>query len=363
MSLVTKSLVKRKNVGKLKYLFFCLCCLLMVFSSVLYAREKAPIRFDAFDGGRVGAKAQGMGFAFTAIADNADAPYWNPAGLYRFPGNLFTISLEAVRQSRLSTEEIIKGEPLRGRRLTFISFTGQNGALGFRPMSDIDETVILDPADPDNNYEKRQVKINSFFLSGGSKYNENMYLGLNIHYLNGRLSRVIVQQGEQPSVTIDDGNGYTIDWSMLYRPNEIFNIGVMGQNMPGAIFWGDFSRTILPALFRVGVKIQLPLMTIAYDYEKRFYRDGINRPRIDHIGIEQVLGPYVKIRGGIFGEDLNNSEQVHYTAGLGYIQKGYFVDIAMEKYNQRNADDNVLENVFDYLVSISIPFAAIEPSK
>lgn len=335
----------------------------MAYSPSVWAREKAPIRFDAFDGGRVGAKAQGMGFAFTAIADNADAPYWNPAGLYRFPGNLFTISLDAVRQSRLSTEEIIKGEPLRGRRLTFISFTGQNGALGFRPMSDIDETIILDPADPDNNYEKRQVKINSFFLSGGSKYNENMYLGLNIHYLNGRLSRVIVQQGEQPSVTIDDGNGYTIDWSMLYRPNEIFNIGVMGQNMPGAIFWGDFSRTILPALFRVGVKMQLPLMTIAYDYEKRFYRDGINRPRIDHIGIEQVLGPYVRIRGGIYGEDLNNSEQVHYTAGLGYIQKGCFVDIAMEKYNQRNADDNVLENVFDYLVSISIPFAALEPSK
>lgn len=331
--------------------------------SVLIAREKAPVRFDAFDGGRVGAKAQGMGFAFTAVADTADAPYWNPAGLSKLPSNLFTISLDAVRQSRLSTDEIIQGEPLRGRKLTFISFTGQNGALCFMPMSDIDERVVLDTGDPDNNYEKRQVKINSFFLSAGSKYNEDMTLGINIHYLNGRLSRIVEESGKPSSASIDDGNGYSLDVSFLYHPNNNLHIGVIGKNIPGTIFWGDYEKTNLPAILRAGIVMQLyAMMSISYDYEKRFYREDAARPRIDHIGMEQMLGPYMRIRGGIYGESFNDDEKTHYTAGLGYTQKGYFVDIAMDKYNQKDAAGTI-NKVYDYLVSISIPFASLEPNK
>lgn len=333
---------------------------LMVLITVplVYGKEKAPVRFDAFDGGRVGARAQGMGFAFTAIADNADAPFWNPAGLSKLPSNLFTVSLDVVRQSRLSTAEIIEGEPLRGRSLTYLAFAGQNGALGFRPMADIDETIILDAADPNNNFERRQVKINSFFISAGSEYNEAMTIGLNIHYLNGRLSVLRVKTGETNSANIDDGNGYTLDWSLMYNATEFLNIGITGQNLPGAIFWGDYAKTILPAILRVGVAMELPRMLIlSYDYEKRFYRDGIFRPRLNHFGIEQALSPYLRIRGGIYGEDLNEIGKTRYTAGLGFVQKGYFIDIAMEKYDQEKSGK--FERVYDYLVSFNFPFSSL----
>ncbi|MFH1380351.1 MAG: hypothetical protein ABII23_08745 [bacterium] len=330
-------------------------------TSAVYAKEKAPVRFDAFDGGRVGARAQGMGFAFTSIADNADAPFWNPAGLNKLPSNLFAVSLDVVRQSRLSTAEIIQGEPLRGRTLTYLAFAGQNGALGFRPMSDIDELIVLDSADPDNNFEKRQIKINSFFLSAGSTYNENMTVGLNIHYLNGRLSIVREKTGEENLAEIDDGNGYTIDWSLLYSPDEFISIGVTGQNLPGNIFWGDYAKTILPAILRAGISMRLPnMLLISYDYEKRFYRDGLVRPNFDHIGIELPLGPKLRIRGGIYGEDFNEIGKTHYTAGLGYVQQGYFVDIAMDKYNQLKNEQ--YEKIFEYLVSFNIPFGSLVPS-
>jgi long-subunit fatty acid transport protein len=47
----------------------------------------------------VGARALGMGSAFTAVADNADAPFWNPAGLSRIKDNEIT-----AMQTKLSTD-------------------------------------------------------------------------------------------------------------------------------------------------------------------------------------------------------------------------------------------------------------------
>lgn len=341
-------------------------CLIIIgiLNTPLHAREKAPIRFDAFDGGRIGSKAQGMGFAFTAMADNGDAPFWNPAGLKQIPTNIFTITLDTIRTSRLSTEEIIQGEPLRGRTVTYMAFVGQNGALGFMPMADIDERKILDTQDPGNNFERTQVKINSFFISASSVYTEDLSLGLNIHYLNGRLSRLRMKTGEEPIAQIDDGNGYTLDWSMLYHKETFLSIGVMGKNLPGAIFWGDFEKTLLPAILRAGIVIRMPgRLSLAYEYEKRYYRDHtVGRPKINHVGLEVALGLNVKVRGGIFGKNLKSKDEVRYTAGVGYVYSNYIIDMSMEKYSIVK-NDLTEELIFDYLASISIPFGAIGPTK
>ncbi len=50
-------------------------CIILMLSSVFGAGD-AGILTD----GRVGARAFGMGNAFTSIADDASAVYWNPAG-------------------------------------------------------------------------------------------------------------------------------------------------------------------------------------------------------------------------------------------------------------------------------------------
>lgn len=55
----------------------CLCVLAAPASATKYAGEFLKIA--------VGARAVGMGGAFTAVADDATAPYWNPAGMVYLP--------------------------------------------------------------------------------------------------------------------------------------------------------------------------------------------------------------------------------------------------------------------------------------
>src|SRR5262245_34568384 len=52
----------------------------------------------------IGVRAQGMGGAFTAVADDATATYWNPAGLAG--GALFNGLLEYARPDRDFSETV-----------------------------------------------------------------------------------------------------------------------------------------------------------------------------------------------------------------------------------------------------------------
>ena len=76
------------------FCFSVLCLSLSVFCSLILlpafpalAQGQAGTDLAILNAG-VGARALGMGSAFTAIADNADAPYWNPAS----PPTLTTIT-------------------------------------------------------------------------------------------------------------------------------------------------------------------------------------------------------------------------------------------------------------------------------
>ncbi len=73
-----------------------LACLFLLFSTLLGAQYKPWYCFLDFS---LGAKALGMGNAFTAIADDPSAAYWNPAGLADLRGPTFTLNYRSVRLS------------------------------------------------------------------------------------------------------------------------------------------------------------------------------------------------------------------------------------------------------------------------
>src|SRR5213593_2554091 len=71
----------------------------------------------------VGARAIGMGGSFTAVADDATAPYWNPAGMVYLPYREVIVQHEE-RFGSLLNHDVMSGVlPLGGP-------TGKQGALG-----------------------------------------------------------------------------------------------------------------------------------------------------------------------------------------------------------------------------------------
>lgn len=343
-------------------LFIILVVAVSICAQVSHAeRDAAPVDFNDFDGGMVGARALGMGNALVAVRNVAEAPYWNPAGLNLLKNNMFSVSLDMFRTSRIKTDELFRVESLRGRKLTYLSVTGHNGALYFRPLANKYVETVLDASDPLNNVETKEIKINAFGLSLA---NRSMYtdsatsVGMNIAFLTGSLATSRIAQGEAPQVNLSDGNGFTIDWGTMIQLNENFLLGLTVQNVPGYIYWEDYRKTQLPVLLRMGFSLELPnLLTFSTEYERRYYRNTGEKPKFIHLGVEQHLGYFIRARGGIYGDDLGDPDTVNHTAGIGLQKRGYIIDFAFRKYLQTDSKTLKREKVYQYVMSIIMPFS------
>ncbi|MFH1283234.1 MAG: hypothetical protein ABII27_06175 [bacterium] len=327
----------------------------------VFARSKAPVDIYDFDGGIIGARALGMGNSLTAVQGAAEASYWNPAALNLQEINYFTMCLDMLRTSRIETEEIFSSENLRGRKLTYIGFAGARGGIAFRPLANNYTEEIFNVNDPENNKSTKEIRINSFTLSVAQSAlasDSTTSVGMNMSYLNGNLGITRVETGKKPVANISDGHGFSIDWGTLIKIADNILLGVMVQNIPGYIYWEDYDKTQLPIFLRGGMSYNIPgLITVSLEYEKRYYRDTDEKPKFIHIGAEQYLIPNLCLRGGIYGEDLNNNKTVNYTAGVGFNKDKYYADFGFRKYKQAelNNPEN-LEYVYQYLMSLGLPF-------
>src|SRR5882762_8614725 len=78
----------------------------------------APVAAQTTD--TIGVRAQGMGGAFTAVADDATASWWNPSGMAG--GAYFNALLESGSQSEPRSERTPAGDPQSASRANTRSF-------------------------------------------------------------------------------------------------------------------------------------------------------------------------------------------------------------------------------------------------
>ena len=349
--------IKIKNSHVILCVFLC-----VVYFSFSLVAENTPTHYDAFDGRLVGARAISMGGAFVGIADNADATFWNPAGLVYIPRNLFSATFEITRDSKFDVLDIMEGEPLQGKKLNFISFAGKQGSFFWRPLANYREETEVE-VDGITTKEELELKVNEFGISVAVPYEEGVSWGANIKYFNGRLGFATEERvGEtrrDASVNLSDGNGWGLDWAFMYKVQPALSVGLSLQNAPAYIYWDDYSRDKMPPIFRVGFGMKMTdLLTFTSDFEQRFYRkarpDGKRRIKIYRLGLEQILMKKIFLRGGIWSEDLDKKDLTTYTLGLGYSQENHYLDLCMKKYIAELGGEE--EAVYEYLVSVSLPF-------
>jgi len=185
----------------------------------------------------VGARALGMGSAFTAVADDVTASVWNPAGL-----SLVTSYEITTMQTKLSTDAnhyyLAYANPLWG------------GTLGISwiqvGMGDLSQTS----SEVDSHNEVQNLSVFSYFsnaylLSYGRKINDHISFGLTGKYLASDMQ-----------VTGGQGYGYSITPGILFTINQL-KIGAKVYELFNEQKWGTGMVERTPAKLRIGVAVAM----------------------------------------------------------------------------------------------------------
>jgi hypothetical protein len=210
----------------------------------------------------VGARALGMGNAFTAVADDATAGFWNPAGLIQWQGfKVFGMTKIYDRRDYAFDPKGI-GYSYHGNAF----FWGNKIALRVASGT------------PDFNYYSFARQLNAYIAVGLSlkfkrKHPANYYQFL--------------------------GSDFSYDIALLSRPSSRIQIGVLMQSLPP-------KRTI--NLISLGLSYRRPKIMASTDFV--FSMSDISESEI-HIGTEWTFNKYLRFRTGI--------SETHPTFGLGVV--------------------------------------------
>ncbi len=199
-------------------LFFLLIGLLLIVQGA-QAQDQAGTGFAVLEAD-VGARALGMGGAFSALADNADAPYWNPAGLGWVASSEIT-----TMQTKLSTDA----------DHYYVSYVRPafGGAIGLAWVQLGLGNLVLTSGEVGPNNEVQPLGACGYFSSAylfsyGRKLTDRLSVGLTGRYLVSDMSGV---GGGQAS-------GYSLAPGLLWRPGDNFNLGARLDDAVNQQTWG-----------------------------------------------------------------------------------------------------------------------------
>jgi hypothetical protein len=241
-----------------------------------------------------GARPQGMGGAFTGLADDANTLYWNPAGMM----NIQRYEATAMHARKFSLDvgpslDLDYGAFTTGRRSW--------GAFGVSWSREGDKTILSE-----------EILAVS--------YADRLYKGLSMGMtMSPNANGVTAQPGVyDPALVEQDTMGY--DLGFLYEVNKYFSLGVVGRNMGAET--GQVIKTELEPGLRVGVAYKPnSKFKIAADVTRR--ENIKNRQGESDMvagGVEYLMSRFLAIRAGI------NDDTV--TLGLGFIKSDWQMDYA-----------------------------------
>ncbi|HNW58148.1 MAG TPA: PorV/PorQ family protein [bacterium] len=180
-----------------------------------------------------GARAAAMGEAFAAVAGDASAPFWNPAG-----------AAGAGRfQAHLAHNE-------------WIQEVSHDAAAVLFPIRSVTfgvHALVVSVPDIEQRYYPSEEPLSTFSahdvvfgMTFARKFGENLALGGNLRYLN-------------ETILSEAASGYSVDLGLLCRtPLKAVTAGVVAQHL-GATQEMVTQKITLPHTLRAGIAYALPL--------------------------------------------------------------------------------------------------------
>jgi len=179
-----------------------------------------------------GARASAMGNAYTSVADEASAIYWNPASLGFLPrpqllGMYSALSLE--------------------RRHSFVAYAQPNLIKGFSIGAGWLHSGVgeIDGRDAFGNPSEKFDNAENAFLFGVAWRRSFLAVGATAKYLRHSLAN-------------NSASGSSLDIGLQLRLKEFLAIGFVAQDLFGEMKWNTPAKTLaeLPAVLRGGVRIR-----------------------------------------------------------------------------------------------------------
>lgn len=247
----------------------------------------------------VGPRAVAMGEAFTAVANDVTAVYWNPAGLSQITTRQF-IFMHNPWFEDINHDFIGVTVPLKDKQVLGLGIIG---------------LFIDDLERRRNEYDLIPIGTfkaidSAFIISWANK--EGTGIGL----------KLISQE-------IDDrkGTGIAFDLGYLHQLQKDIKIGITLQN------WNEIKKLKIykkkfsyPTLLRAGISYKKDNLRVATD----FYKPFDNKPSI-HFGLEKTYERF-SLRGG-YKYKLKNESLSGITLGLGCsFKEVYQLDYAYVPY-------------------------------
>jgi hypothetical protein len=297
----------------------------------------------------LGARAKGMGDAFTGIAQGLEASFYNPAGLP------FLVKKELFASYRFLTLD---------RQFTAIGFampiqpkiegTGEkalNGGVAFAWIrAGVGEIDGRNTDGLHTNFLSNSE--NAFIFSFALNPAEGLSVGLVVKVLWNRFPGIVDGGG-----TIS-ASGVGFDFGALYRPASWISIGVVTKDFNSKYRWNteelygeDGSETTdsFPRLVRLGVGVRPPQLRntllvadIEHIFDNKLFSDRLET--CYHFGAEKIIGQVFAIRGGLDDGAL--------TAGLGYsfkvAEKPLFLNYTFTTGRDRPEEEHVLTWIFQF---------------
>jgi len=241
----------------------------------------ARISFAQFEFTDIGAKAIGLNGAFTSMANNSLAIFYNPSGLGQMKFGEFSAfySPAPFGLPELSVQALTYAQPTKF------------GVLGAGIK----------------NYGFDLYREFNFILSYANVYKKKIYLGLNVNYFN--LS--IKNYNSASSFGLDAG-------AMIYM-NKYLRWGFMGKNVTGATI--GVSKEKLAQIYRTGLNYQpVDNINLMFEIEK-----DVKFPVSIRGGFEYSILDYVDLRAGV------GSEPTSFAGGFGFYFSVFQLDYAINK--------------------------------
>lgn len=197
----------------------------------------------------VGARASTLGEAYAAVADDATATYWNPAGIARIERTQVALSYSTWLQDV-------------NRDFLAVVFPAFGGGVGISFYS-LSVDGIERRTRPGQSLGSFQVNNVATGLSYGHQLGTNLTLGVTAKYIYER-------------TFIESASGYAFDFGLKYGLSGLpFRVAAVIQNL-GSMDKLREQSSKLPVLFRAGMAYELRItglvdaVTFSGDFVKLF---------------------------------------------------------------------------------------------